>query len=154
MGAIFQGGVAAVAVSAAQDIFEIVAPATHIIEIREVRIAQYSDFGDAQAEGISVQIIRGYTTSGSAGSTPTLYSLQGAGTPAGTYEANNTTVAQTGTAKIALADGFNVQSGWWYRPPADERIAVQPGERVVVRITAPADAITLNASLVVEEHRV
>jgi len=154
MGRIFQGSVAAVAASAAQDVFEITAPATHIIDIREIRLGQYSDAGDAAAELVSVQIIRGYTTSGSGGSTPTLYSLQGAGTPAGTYEANNTTLAQTGGGKIALADSFNVQAGWWYRPPADERIQIQPGERVVVRITAPADAVTLNASLVVEEHRI
>lgn len=154
MGVIYQGGVAAVAVTAAQDVFEIVAPATHIIDIREVRISQYSDAGDAAAELLSVQILRGYTTSGSGGSTPTLYSLRGAGSPAGTYEANNTTVAQTAGGKIALADSINVQAGWWYRPPADERISVQPGERVVVRITAPADSITVNASLVVEEHRI
>lgn len=154
MGAIFQGGVAAVAVTAAQDVFEIVAPTTHIIDLREVRISQYSDAGDAAAELLSVQILRGYTTSGSGGSTPTLYSPQGAGSPAGTYEANNTTVAQTGGGKIALADSFNIAAGWWYRPPADERIQVQPGERVVVRITAPADSLTVNASLVVEEHRI
>lgn len=154
MGVIFQGSVAAVAVSAAQDIFEIVAPATGIIELREVRIGQYSDFGDAAAEMLSVQIIRGFTTSGSGGSTVTPKTLQGAGTPAGTYEANNTSVATTGTTSTPVADAFNIQSGWWYRPPADERIPIQPGERLVVRITAPADAITLNASFVVEEHRI
>lgn len=154
MGVIYSGGVAAVAITAAQDVFEIVAPTTHIIEIREVRIGQYSDAGDAQAELLSVQIIRGYTVSGSGGSTPTLYTPQGAGAPAGTYEANNTTVANTGTAKIMLADSFNVAGGWWYRPPAEERIAIQPGERCVVRITAPADSLTTNATLVVEEHRI
>lgn len=152
-GNIFQGAFAAVAVSAAQDVFEITAPPTHIVDIREVRLGQYSEAGDAAAEMLSVQIIRGHTTPGSGGAALPLYALQGAGAPASGVEVNNTTPASNGVAKTMLADAFAVQAGWRYRPPADERIQIQPGERAVVRITAPADALTMNGTLVLEEHR-
>jgi len=156
---IYAGTFAAVAASAAQDVFELVCPATNdfVMCLREVRLGQYSDFGDAEAELLSVQIIRGYTTSGSGGSTPTKHPLRPWGVPTSlaTLEANNTTVASAGTAEVLIADSFNVMSGWWYRPPADERIFLHgtaaADRRLVVRITVPADAVTLNGTIVWEE---
>jgi multidrug resistance efflux pump len=58
----------AVAVTAAQDLFSIVAPSDGRVVIRELRIGQYSDFGDAQAEILPILLIRGYTVAGSVGS--------------------------------------------------------------------------------------
>lgn len=155
---IYTATVNAVAVSAAQDIFEIVTPATTRAVIREIRIGQYSDAGDSQAELLSVLIIRGYTVSGSGGSTPTPLSLykRSTGTPtsACTVEANNTTVANTGTAEVLFADTWNVQTPFIYKPDTDERLRMDYSQRVVVRITAPSDSITLNATLVYEESPV
>jgi hypothetical protein len=148
---VFAASFAAVAVSAAQDVFELVAATAMVVNLREVRLGQYSDFGDAAAEILSVQIIKGYTVSGSGGSTPTPGDIVAAAVAGATVEANNTTVANTGTVKILVADAFNVQAGWWYRPPADERIRLAAGERLVVRITAPADALTMNGTLVFDE---
>lgn len=148
---IFAACFSAVAVSAAQDVFEIVAAAATVVNIREVRLGQYSDFGDAAAEMLSVQIIKGYTVSGSGGSSVTPGDLAAAAVAGATVEANNTTVANTGTVKTLLADAFNVQAGFWYRPPADERIHLAAGERLVVRITAPGDAVTMNGTLIFDE---
>ena len=64
----------AIAVSAAQDVFELnVASTLRGAYLREVRIGQYSDAGDAAAELLSVLVIKGYTVSGSGGAavTPT-----------------------------------------------------------------------------------
>jgi hypothetical protein len=152
--AIFVATFAAVAVTAAQDVFEIVAPASSRLLIREIRLGQYSDPGDAQAEMLSVQIIRGYTTSGSGGSavTPVNFSpVSGAASPVATVERNNTTVAQDGTGAVLLADTFNVMGGWRYYPVPEERIEVGVSQRLVVRITAPADSLTMNGTMVYEE---
>ena len=58
---IFSAAFAGVAVSAAQDVFEIVAGSTKRVILRKIFLGQYTDFGDANAEILSVQIIRGYT---------------------------------------------------------------------------------------------
>ena len=152
--AIYVATFAAVVVSAAQDVFEIVAPASSRLMIREIRLGQYSDPGDAQAEMLSVQIIRGYTTSGSGGASVTpvnLSPVSGAAAAVATVERNNTTVAADGTGAVLLADTFNVMGGWRYYPVPEERIEVGVSQRLVVRITAPADALTMNGTLVYEE---
>jgi hypothetical protein len=156
--AIFTATFSAVAVTAAQDVFEVVAAAgsggPHLA-LREVRLAQYSDAGDAASEILSVQIITGYTVAGTGGSTVTPANVQrhtGAPTATATVLANNTTVANTGTASILISDSFNVQAGWWYRPCEEERIQLQPSQRLVVRITIPADSLTMNGTLIFEEY--
>lgn len=152
--AIYTATFSAVAVSAAQDVFEIVAPAGGRVAIREVRLGQYSDAGDAEAELLSVKIMRGHTVSGSGGSSVTPANTSGhtgALAAASTVEANNTTVANTGSPETLIADSFNVQAGWWYDPVDEEQIILEVSQRLVVRITAPADAVTMNGTLVFEE---
>lgn len=150
---VFTATFSAVAVSAAQDLWEIVAPAGSAkVTLREIRIGQYSDFGDAQAEILSIQLIRGYTTGGSGGASVTPANLRSASrAAASTVERNNTTVASAGSPEILYADAFNTASGWWFRPPEDERIVLRASERLVARITLPADALTMNSTLVFEE---
>jgi len=154
MGNIYVATFAAVAVTAAQDVFEIVAPANSRVAIREIRLGQYSDPGDAQAEMLSVQIIRGYTVSGSGGSTATPVNVAGhSGALASTVtvEINNTTVANTGTGVVLCADSFNVMGGWRFYPVPEERPIITNSARLVVRITAPADSLTMNGTIVFEE---
>lgn len=152
---VFSAAFSAISVAAAQDLWEIVAPTgSDKVTLRELRIGQYSDFGDAQAELISIQLIRGYTTSGSGGAAVTPVNLESASRAAQTtVERNNTTVATAGTGSVLLADSFNVASGFWYRPPEDERIVLISGERLVVRISLPTDAITTNSTIIFEEGR-
>lgn len=151
--AIFVAAFSAVSVSAAQDLFEIVSGSTRRITIREIRVGQYSEAGDLQAEMLSILVVRGYTTTGSGGAAVTPRALKPSdGEPTkATIARNNTTVAQDGTAEVLLSDAFNVMGGFRYYPVPEERIWLEPGDRVVIRITVPADAITMNATVIYEE---
>lgn len=161
----FTATFSAVAVTAAQDVFELVAHSTCRVRVRDIKIGQYTDFGDAAAEILSVTVIRGFTTSGSGGSSVTPTNLQPWSRAAvSTVEANNTTVAQDGTGAVMVADTFNIAAGWSLRDAlsvfdntvdkifADDGIWLEAGTRLVVRITAPADSITMNGTLAFEEH--
>lgn len=148
----FTAAFSAVAVSAAQDLFEIVSASNDRVRIREIRLGQYSDFGDAQAEILSITLIRGFTVSGSGGSSVTPANIHPWSRAARTtVEANNTTVANTGTTETLIADTFNVAAGWWYLPDEEEMIWLSPSTRLVVRTTAPADPLTMNGTIVFEE---
>ena len=151
---IFSATFSAVAATLAQDVFEVVAPADSWVALRELRLGQYTDFGDAAAEILSIQIIRGYTVSGSGGSSVTPISRSPATASLAstvTVEANNTTVANTGTAQVLLSDVWNVQTPYLYLPDKDTAIMIRGSQRLVVRITAPADSITLNGTIVFEQ---
>lgn len=153
--AIFAVTFSAVAVSAAQDLFEINTPAGARVVIREVRFGQYSDAGAVESELISVLMIRAYATSGSGGSAATPVNISGhtgSITPGTTAEVNNTTVASTGSPITLFADAWNVQAPFlWIPTEKEHRIVLEASQRFVVRITAPADAITLNGTLLFEE---
>jgi hypothetical protein len=152
--AIFSAVVTGAAVAAAQDVFEIVAgPATRV-RLHEIRLGQTSDFGDAAAEGLSVTLVRGFTTAGSGGGAVTPANLFGhaSAVPAtSTVKRNNTTLAQDGTGATILSDAWNVADGWRYEPLNGQMPILEKGQRLVVRISAPADEITLNATLLFEE---
>lgn len=144
-------------VSAAVDLFEILAGTGKPFVVHRVTIGQSSDYGDAQAEGARILIRRatsGYT-SGSGGVTPTVgKALTNDATHGMTVEACNTTaaVAGSGTLTTLVADGFNVQAGWDWFPAPEQRITILPGEALIVNLpTAPADALTMNGTAVVEE---
>lgn len=143
---------AGVAVTAAQDVFEIVAPADKSLAIRKIILGQYTDFGDAAAEILSVQVIRGYTTTGSGGSAVTPAPFSGSGVSSATAAKNNTSIAANGSPVTVLSDTFNIAAGYLWSPSAAEFIIVPAGARLVVRITAPADSLTMNATLIFEER--
>lgn len=155
----FTAAFSAIAVSAAQDAFEIVAHASSRVAICEILLGQYSDAGDAEAELMSIQVIRGFTTAGAGGAAVTPANLSPWSRAAvTTVTRNNTTLAQDGTGIVMISDAMNVQAGWAYRPQydplnlsTDERIWLAPGDRVVIRITAPVDGVTMNGTVKFEE---
>lgn len=158
--AIYTATFAAIGVAAAQDLFEIVAPSNSRVKINSIEIGQYTDFGDAAAEILSMQLIRGFTTTGSGGAAVTPANISGiTGSPSAgsTVARNNTTVAQDGTGLILLANSWNIQAPWVYQPrrdvdpTRDERIILAPSQRLVLRVTAPADSLTTNGTLIFEE---
>jgi hypothetical protein len=156
MGRFYSINVAGVAVSAAQDLFEILAGSGKPFYLHEIVVGQTSDFGDAAAEGLGVRIKRatsGYT-SGSGGSTPTPAKHLTSDSASGvTAEANNTTqaVAGGGTLTTLRAEPFNVQAGYQYLPTPETRYFFAAGEACVISLTAPADAITVDMTAVIEE---
>lgn len=156
MGRFYTASFSAVSVSAAVDCFEVLAATAKAFVLHEVVLAQSSDYGDAQAEGLSVLIKRatGSYTSGSGGSTATPAKHLTNDAAAGpTAETNNTTQASAGSGALTTVrtEAFNVQAGYQYLPPPEQRLTFLAAEAVVVSITAPADAITLSGSLVFEE---
>jgi hypothetical protein len=143
----------AVSVSAAQDLFEITPASNKPIEIIGIELGQTSDSGDAQDEQLQISIIRGHTTSGSGGTAPTPQSLEPNDGAAGfTAEVNNTTVATTGTAVTLFTTAWNVRAGYinWF-PEYVRPSATSGNTTIVVRQTAPADALTMSGTLYVAE---
>jgi hypothetical protein len=137
----------------AQDLWHIHASTASRVLIREIRFGQYSDAGDAEAELLSVELLAG-STSASAGSAITAVNVQrhsGAPTAGTSCLGPSTTVASTGSAELIFADTVNVAAGWLYAPPPPERITLEPDERLAVRLSAPADALTINGVLTFEE---
>lgn len=155
-GPIFSAVIDNIAVSAIQDLFEIATPASTRIAICGIDLFQNTDFGDAAAETLAIRIIRGLGTTGAAGSavTPKNHKPWSRVSPC-TVARNNTTpaVAGAGVADVLLSTGFNVQSGFIYRPrwqdaEIDERIFVDANSRVVLNLpAAPADSITVFATI-------
>ncbi len=145
---------AATAVTTAIDIFEILPGDDKPVFLDELTIWQTTDFGDAQDEVLQIQIINGYTTSGSGGASATV-GRQNPGDAAASFtaECRNTTVATTGTAYIVHADGWNVRSPYIWTPP-DTRFVpygTQPAPLYVRLPVAPADSLTMNAAIKVRE---
>jgi hypothetical protein len=137
-----------VAVTAAQDLFEVVAPADATVLIHSVSITQSTDAGDAEAEQLPILIHRG-TATGSGGSTVTPSpSSKGDAAFGGTVEANNTTQSAEGT--FLHAEGFNIQIGFYWEPK--KPIEVSPSDLFIVELqAAPTDSLTMNGTVVFEE---
>ena len=149
MGRMYSAIFEEVAVTAAQDLFEINAPADSVVALHSVIITQSSDAGDVEDEQLSIIIHLG-STSGSGGTTPTARPLE-LGSPAfgGTVEVNNTTQSTEGN--ILHAEAFNVRAGFYYRPTPEERIIISPSDRLIIELqTAPADSLTMSGTAIFE----
>ena len=152
--AVYTAPFSAISVSAAQDLWELLAHASSRVRIREIRFGQYSDAGSVEAELLAVTFRTGATVSGSGGSTitPTNVSrLTGGMTAVTVVERNNTTQAGTSDTLI-WADAWNVQAPFLYLPAEDDqRFIIEKETRFVVTLSAPADAITMNGTITFEE---
>lgn len=157
MGRIYTVVFTDVAVAAAQDLFEISPADDKPIELVGLFIANVggtADAGDAQEELLQLDVLRGFTASGSGGSAPTPRPLGRSDAAAGfAAEVNNTTLANTGTSHTLHSDGFNIRTGyqlWW--PPEARPTAGQGDTTIVVRLTdAPADSVQMSGTLYVRE---
>lgn len=151
-GRIYYCPIEAVAVSAAQDLFEIVAASTASIRLRGVYIAQSSDT-DSEQLRITISRVTGAPTSGSGGGTITPTPVRPGDTAfGGTVERNNTTQISGGTAVKFVDDSFNVLSGYTFAPPEIEMPVAAPSTRIVVALpAAPVDSLTVSGYAVIEE---
>lgn len=145
---------AATAVTAAIDLFELTPADDKPLFIHELKCWQTTDLGDAAEEIIGISIIRGLATSGSGGGTPTIVPrYPGDSAAAFTGECRNTTPASAGTAAKIGGDAWNVRVPYIWTPTPETRpFGGQPGTLLVVRLdAAPADSLTMNAVMTVEE---
>ncbi len=157
MSAIYTVQFSAVAVTAAQDLFALLAATNSRIAICRIEVAQYSDAGDAASELLPIQLIRGATVAGSGGTAPTPVNVKAWGrTAVTTARVNDTTQASGGSPVIIQSGAWNVQAGFLYAPRydehVDERITVEAGQRFVVSSPgAPADSLTTSGTITFEE---
>jgi len=144
---------AATAVTTAIDIFEVLPADDKPVLLQELTIWQTTDFGDAQDEVLQIQVINGYTTSGSGGASATIGRVLGGDAAfSGTIECRNTTVATTGTAYIVHADGWNVRAPYIWTPTPDFYPYGSQAAPLYVRLpVAPADSLTMNAAVKILE---
>lgn len=153
MGMMYSASFSAVAVTLAQDFFEVVAPADAVVRIHQVNLMQYTEFGDAQEEDLAILFKRGQTTSGSGGTAVTPAPLDFGYAAAGsTVEANNTTKASTGTISTLHSDAWNIRGPYLWLPTPELRINLSPSQRFTVELVgAPADSVTINGTIYFEE---
>ena len=152
MGRLYTAQFSAVAVSAAQDLFEIVAPSDAIVKIHNIRLGQTSDVGDAAEEILLIKLNSGATTSGSGGGSYTPVPIElGDAAFGGTCEINNTTKAADGTIVTHHAWPWNVRGPFEIIFEPETRPVLSPSRRCVLTIPAPADALTMMGTITFEE---
>lgn len=143
-----------VAVTAQQDLFEIVAASGKPFVLLAWGISQSTEVGDAAEESLSILVKSGQTTSGSGGSSATPVPTDSANTVAfgGTAEVNNTTPASAGTIVTHYAHNWNI------RVPLDQILTEQQqllmvaSRRMTISLaTTPADSITMSGYAVIQE---
>jgi len=145
-----------VAITLAQDLFELAVPADACMILHSVTVSQSSDAGDAQSEQLPFAIKRmtPTVTSGSGGSSSTPVKLETGDAAAGiTAEVNNTTRATTsGTTTTLWAEDVNVMAGLNYVPTPETRPIFSPSEYCIIGLeAAPGDSITTSGVVIVEE---
>jgi len=135
------------------DLWCVTASTDSRVVIREIRLGQYSEFGDAQAELLSLEMLSGSTapSSGTAITPINVASHSGAPTAGSAVVGPSTTLASTTSAALRWADTWNVAAGLLYAPVPPERMILEPGQNYVLRMSAPADAMTINGTLLFQE---
>lgn len=152
MGAMFKVPMKAVSVSAQQDLWHIKAGATRPIIVREIRLGQR---GITAVEELDIAIRRHTVTvtQGSGGSTPTPVNCGPGGASSGaTVHMNDTTKASAGTLTDIDADIFYVLNGFFWLPPPEIAVTIDPGTGLVVVLnTTPSGAANWSGCLTFEE---
>jgi hypothetical protein len=145
-----------VTVSAAVDLFEFRPATDKPIELVALEIAQNTELGDAAEEQLRFRIVRGNTTTGTGGATPTPQPSSPGDSAAGFgADSNNTTAATAGTAVNLLSTAFNVRVGYSWGPvPYGMGFwsSNATGFLVVRLMAAPADALDISATATIIEY--
>ncbi len=136
------------------DWFEITVATQKPIAVHGIAMSQTSDFGDALEAVVQWQVIRGHTTSGSGGLTPTIHPTRNNDSAAGfTAEGLNDVIASAATAENGDIHGWNVRIplDYWWTP--ESRPFADNGSLWVVRqlAAAPSDLTGVAGCLYVEE---
>lgn len=142
-----------VAITAIQDLFELVAPADAIVVLHDIHLSQNTDVGDAAEEILRIELTSGHTSSGSAGSAPTAIPLAfGDAAFGGTVEVNNTTQASAGTIVTHYVWNWNIRVGFDKVFTPETRPILSPSRRLCLELpAAPADSVTASGSITFEE---
>lgn len=146
-----------VAVTAAQDLFEIAAPADAIVRVLNWTLSQKTETGDAAEEMLTITTNRGVgsVTSGSGGASVTPQPIEdGDAAFGGTVERNNTTIMAVGTGTLEELEvhSWNVRVPYQKIYTPEECPIISPSNRWTLECeTAPADSITMSGTITFEE---
>lgn len=154
MGRLFTATFKSTAVTAVQDLFEVLAASDALVKVHGFTLTQVSEAGDAEEEQLLLTTNRGESsTSGTGGSTVTAARVDGGDAAfSGTIEANNTTQMSGGTLTELEVYAWNLRVPYqmWYTP--ETRPKITPGDRWTLELeTAPSDSVTMSCTLWLEE---
>lgn len=152
-GRIYTASFTGVAVTAQQDIFDLLCPAGIMAEVLEVCLSQTTEIGDAQEEGLSILVKQGATVTGSGGTLLTPIPLMlGDAAATTTVRANDTTPAGTGTIVTQESWSWNVRVPYQRIWLPDQCPLVKISTRLVIGLaTTPADSITMSGYIKYKE---
>lgn len=143
----------AVAITAVQDIFAIVAPAAATVRLHQIDLFQTTDLSDAQEEVLRLRIRQGQTVAGSGGSAGTIVPQDVDDAASGaTVRINDTTQANTGTIVVDEVFGWNIRVPLTRIWTPECRPIIKGGRRATIElIAAPADSVTVSGGIVWQE---
>ena len=136
-----------VAISVAQDLWQIEALTTNII-IHGFVLGQITDLGDAAAEALEVKIRR--VTDTLANVTAEVKLDLGSAALTADININDTTQLVTGVETIH-ADVWYIQMPYIWFPPPELRPVIAIDDLIVVTISAPTDPITASGTIYLEQ---
>lgn len=142
-----------VAVTAAQDLFELVAASGKPIVILGFSLSQTTELGDAAEEALSILLKSGQSTSGSGGSSPTPVANDSTMAAASfAAEANNTTKASSGTIVTHGSWAWNIRQPLDVLFTQEQQLVMAASRRCTLELVgAPADSVTMNGTIWVQE---
>lgn len=133
----------------AGDLIGIESASTKVTKIISIRAEQSSDYGDAAAEGLRLNVSRGTAGSGGTSKTPRPVN-PGDAAFAGTCRAADTSAMTSPVVQIE--GGMNIQAGWLWTPTEKEELILAPSAAIALQlVTTPADAIDFEVTIGIEE---
>lgn len=149
MGAIFYASFENVAVTAAQDFFELASGSANSLRLRKAKVS--TNKVTSEALRITINRYSGAPTSGSGGSTPTIRKQSASyGTATAVVEANNTTRITGGTAERLFADIHNIITPFeWVPLDGAGQVELAASEHLTIALEA-APAASTNVSGYIE----
>ena len=147
MGRIFSAVIEDAAISVATDLFQIEGDVAPCI-LHYITISQTLDVGDAAAENVPIKIRR-VTDALTTGATLNKHDTGDSNATADVI-VNDSTQLVTGAATI-FSESWNIALPFIWQPTEQLRIIVPSANVVVVTMAAPADSLTINATLIWEE---
>lgn len=150
MGIMYSVEFNSVAVTAVQDLFQIEA-VTVPVKIHEITISQDTDYGDAEAEGLLIQVRTEITdaVTDDLAAVP----LNGYRTTANLCNLAINETTQITTAAVDLySEVWNLALPWKYIPTPKGIYTLAVGDALVVDLaSAPTDSITCSGTMIFEE---
>jgi hypothetical protein len=146
-------GTVAIATSYGGEFISLKADTGNPVLIHSIRLGQFSDPADAEAEMMNVRLSRFTGAQGVANGVAGAEAPHTPGTPSTgvIVHVGATSLSATGVT-LLMEDSWNVQAGWLYLPTPEERIWIAPTEGIAcLPASGPADELTLTASITFEE---